>query len=112
MLARRMPASRAPDHVLVTRPWQVTGASRTQGLLLARFRDASVYRSHLGSGASQLPALRCNGPVFLRPNHEDAYPGIRGRNVAIERRVSIEFRVEFQTQEFQCTARCRSHFGG
>src|SRR5215469_4816590 len=36
MLARRTLTPHAPSHVLVTRPWQVTGASPTRRLPLAR----------------------------------------------------------------------------
>src|SRR5208282_98228 len=74
--------------------------------------DASACRAHLGSGMRELPAFRRNGPVFFGPNHEHTNSRICGRNVAIESGAGIQFGIKFQTEKFQCAARCRSHIGG
>src|SRR5271165_2182342 len=72
--------------------------------------SASAGLTHPEGSACELPAICCNSPVFLRTNHQNADPRIRGRDILVKRRPGIPFGVEFEIEELQAAASRGPHF--
>ena len=71
---------------------------------------SSVCCGRLCGCVRKLPAFRCNGPILLRSNHQDANPGIRGGYVPVERSLFIQILSELLDQGIPicCKSRLRT----
>src|SRR5207302_9373044 len=58
----------------------------------------------------ELPTFPRDGPIFLRPDHEDSDSGIGGRDVVFRSTVRVRGTIEFEAKKLQLAAGRGSYF--